>query len=196
MQKTKMKKRCRDGVTCVVLCTLPSICLVCVVFGTAIPTSFYIFGKCFSYLFIYVQDLYENLHAIVDTAFLLQNKIYLSIYLSYLRNLPNLHTAATSYKGANYIPGSAREGIVIPQSLPSSPPLPPAHAYMFAEGSGNQTSETLLSSSIVLYAHPSKQVNHCQTWVRRTTVSRFIIIIPVYPSLFLLSMVWLASPLT
>ena len=49
MQKTKMKKRCRDGVTCVVLCTLPSIYLVCVVFGTAIPTSFYIFGKCFSY---------------------------------------------------------------------------------------------------------------------------------------------------
>ena len=44
-------KRCRDGVTCVVLCTLPSIYLVCVVFGTAIPTSFYIFGKCFSYLF-------------------------------------------------------------------------------------------------------------------------------------------------
>ena len=51
MQKTKMKKRCRDGVTCVVLCTLPSIYLVCVVFGTAIPTSFYIFGKCFSYLY-------------------------------------------------------------------------------------------------------------------------------------------------
>ena len=49
MQKIKMKKRCRDGVTCVVLCTLPSIYLVCVVFGTAIPTSFYIFGKCFSY---------------------------------------------------------------------------------------------------------------------------------------------------
>ena len=45
------KKRRRDGVTCVVLCTLPSIYLVCVVFGTAIPTSFYIFGKCFSYLF-------------------------------------------------------------------------------------------------------------------------------------------------
>ena len=45
------KKRCRDGVTCVVLCTLPSIYIVCVVFGTAIPTSFYIFGKCFSYLF-------------------------------------------------------------------------------------------------------------------------------------------------
>ena len=53
VQKTKMKKRCRDGVTCVVLCKLPSIYLVCVVFGTAIPTSFYIFGKCFSY-FIYV----------------------------------------------------------------------------------------------------------------------------------------------
>ena len=49
MQKTKMKKRCRDGVTCVVLCTLPSIYLVCVFFGTAIPTSLYIFGKCFSY---------------------------------------------------------------------------------------------------------------------------------------------------
>ena len=31
VQKTKMKKRCRDGVTCVVLCTLPSIYLVCVV---------------------------------------------------------------------------------------------------------------------------------------------------------------------
>ena len=54
MQKIKMKKRCRDGVTCVVLCTLPSIYLVCVVFGTAIPTSFYIFGKCFSYLFLFV----------------------------------------------------------------------------------------------------------------------------------------------
>ena len=50
------KKRCRDGVTCVVLCvacTLPSIYLVCVVFGTAaIPTSLNIFGKCFSYLFV------------------------------------------------------------------------------------------------------------------------------------------------
>ena len=45
------KKRCRNGVTCVVLCTLPSMYLVCVVFGTAIPTSFYIFGNCFSYLF-------------------------------------------------------------------------------------------------------------------------------------------------
>ena len=48
---SKKKKRCRDGVTCVVLCTLPSIYLVCVVFGTAILTSFYIFGKCFSYFF-------------------------------------------------------------------------------------------------------------------------------------------------
>ena len=49
------KRRCRDGVTCVVLCvacTLPSIYLVCVVFGTAaIPTSLNIFGKCFSYLY-------------------------------------------------------------------------------------------------------------------------------------------------
>ena len=42
-----MKKRCRDGVTCVVLCTLPSIYLVCVVFGTAIPTSFYILENVF-----------------------------------------------------------------------------------------------------------------------------------------------------
>ena len=33
-------------------CTRPSIYLVCVVFGTAIPTSLYIFGKCFSYLFV------------------------------------------------------------------------------------------------------------------------------------------------
>ena len=41
------KKRCRDGVTCVVLCTLPSIYLVCVVFGTAIPTSFYILENVF-----------------------------------------------------------------------------------------------------------------------------------------------------
>ena len=41
------KKRCRNGVTCVVLCTLPSIYLVCVVFGTAIPTSFYILENVF-----------------------------------------------------------------------------------------------------------------------------------------------------
>ena len=47
MQKTKKKKRCRDGVTCVVLCTLPSIYLVCVVFGTAIPTSFHILENAF-----------------------------------------------------------------------------------------------------------------------------------------------------
>ena len=47
MQITKMKKRCRDGVTCVVLCTLPSIYLVCVVFGTAIPTSSYILENVF-----------------------------------------------------------------------------------------------------------------------------------------------------
>ena len=66
MQKTKKKKRCRDGVTCIVLCTLPSIYLVCVVFGTAIPTSFYIFGKCFSYLYIYFRgsavDLSKSMH--------------------------------------------------------------------------------------------------------------------------------------
>ena len=31
---------------------MPSIYLVCVVFSTAIPTSLYIFGKCFSYLFV------------------------------------------------------------------------------------------------------------------------------------------------
>ena len=61
MQKTKMKKRCRDGVTCVVLCTLPSIYLVCVVFGTAIPTSFYIFGKCFSYLCTYTAMMVESM---------------------------------------------------------------------------------------------------------------------------------------
>ena len=46
---------CKDGVTCVVFfitclaCTLPSLHLVSVVFGTAIPTFLYIFGKCFSY---------------------------------------------------------------------------------------------------------------------------------------------------
>ena len=54
------KKRCRDGVTCVLLCTLPSIYLVCVVFGTAIPTSLYIFGKCFSYLFACIFFLYYS----------------------------------------------------------------------------------------------------------------------------------------
>ena len=50
-----LKRRCREGVTCVVLCvacTLPFIYLVCVVFGTAIPTSLYVFGKCFSYLLV------------------------------------------------------------------------------------------------------------------------------------------------
>ena len=52
MQKTKKKKRCRDGVTCVVLCTLPSIYLVCVVFGTAIPTSLYILENVFHTLYI------------------------------------------------------------------------------------------------------------------------------------------------
>ena len=51
------KRRCRYEVTCVVFacpvlsaCILPSLHLVSVVFGTAIPTSLYIFGKCFLYL--------------------------------------------------------------------------------------------------------------------------------------------------
>ena len=56
MDNKNEKKRCRDGVTCVVICvacTLPSIYLVCVVFGTAaIPTSLNIFGKCFSYFLL------------------------------------------------------------------------------------------------------------------------------------------------
>ena len=39
---TKMKNDVGMGL-------LPSIYLVCVVFGTAIPTSLNIFGKCFSY---------------------------------------------------------------------------------------------------------------------------------------------------
>ena len=45
-----MKNDVGMGVTCVVLCvacTAPSIYLVYVFFGTAIPTSLYIFGKCF-----------------------------------------------------------------------------------------------------------------------------------------------------
>ena len=32
-------------------CILPSLYLVSVVFGTAISTPLYIFGKCFSYLY-------------------------------------------------------------------------------------------------------------------------------------------------
>ena len=39
---------CSPFITCLA-CTLPSLHLVSVVFGTAIPTSLYIFGKCFSY---------------------------------------------------------------------------------------------------------------------------------------------------
>ena len=42
----------KEGVVICVACTLPSIYLVCVVFGTAITTSLYIFGKCFPYLFV------------------------------------------------------------------------------------------------------------------------------------------------
>ena len=52
LQKNSMG--CKDGVTCVVfVCpALPGHChpymyLASVVFGTGIPTSFYIFGKCF-----------------------------------------------------------------------------------------------------------------------------------------------------
>ena len=60
MQKTKMKKRCRDGVTCVVLCTLPSIYLVCVVFGTAIPTSFYILEIVFHTLYMWACTVLQQ----------------------------------------------------------------------------------------------------------------------------------------
>ena len=47
------KERCRDGVTCslcmpCLACTLPSMYVVSVVFGTATATSLYIFGKCLS----------------------------------------------------------------------------------------------------------------------------------------------------
>ena len=38
-------------ITCLA-CTLPSLSSFCG-FGTAIPTSLYIFGKCFSYVFVY-----------------------------------------------------------------------------------------------------------------------------------------------
>ena len=56
-EDNKNENGCMDGVTCVVLYTLPSIYLVCV-FGNAIPISFYILGKCFSYLAVYiVSDL-------------------------------------------------------------------------------------------------------------------------------------------
>ena len=57
----KKTKRCRDGVACVV---------VSVVFGTAIPTSLYMFGKCFSYLFVYV---FSTLKEDVVLASILQN---------------------------------------------------------------------------------------------------------------------------
>ena len=46
-----MKKRCRDGVICAVFYAL-SLHLVSVVFSTAIPTSLYIFVKCFISLFV------------------------------------------------------------------------------------------------------------------------------------------------
>ena len=43
---------CSLCITCLP-CTLPSLHLVSVVFGTAIATSLYIFSKCFSYLYNY-----------------------------------------------------------------------------------------------------------------------------------------------
>ena len=46
-------KRCRDGVTCVVLCVVCTLSSIYLVFGTAIPTSLYIFVKCFSYTLQY-----------------------------------------------------------------------------------------------------------------------------------------------
>ena len=45
-------------------CTLPSLYLVSVVFGTAIPTSLYIFGKCFSYLYM-CPSLYLYRHTYI-----------------------------------------------------------------------------------------------------------------------------------
>ena len=47
MRINKNENGCMDGVTCVVLYTLPFIYLVCMVFGTAIPTSFYILENVF-----------------------------------------------------------------------------------------------------------------------------------------------------
>jgi len=46
-----MKKGCRMGLFVQCLYAL-SLHLVSVVFGTAIPTSLNIFGKCFIYLFV------------------------------------------------------------------------------------------------------------------------------------------------
>ena len=47
-------------------CTLPSLHLVSVVFGTAIPTSLYIFGKCFSYLF-YISVHHPDIICITES---------------------------------------------------------------------------------------------------------------------------------
>ena len=51
-------KKCRDGVTCIVCVfahyhpyTYIHVHVVAVSFGTAIPTSLYIFGECFLYLY-------------------------------------------------------------------------------------------------------------------------------------------------
>ena len=48
---------CSLCITCLA-CTLPSLHLVSVVFGMAIPTSLYIFGKCFIY-FCIIRSFYS-----------------------------------------------------------------------------------------------------------------------------------------
>ena len=48
-------------------CILPSLHLVAVVLGTAIPASLYIFGKCFSYLYMYILESHYNSHAYMNT---------------------------------------------------------------------------------------------------------------------------------
>ena len=50
--------------------------LVCVVFGTAIPTSLYIFTKCFSYLFVY-YFLYNSTQNVL--ASFIQNSTNISV---------------------------------------------------------------------------------------------------------------------
>ena len=57
-----MKKRCRDGVIYLCSVCMPCLCihLVPVVFGTAIPTSLNIFGKCFIY-FRYLKSTYTHI---------------------------------------------------------------------------------------------------------------------------------------
>ena len=60
------KKRYRDGLFVQCLYAL-SLHLVAVVFGTAIPTSLYIFGKCFIYFNIYTFYRKHNCwHSIIQ----------------------------------------------------------------------------------------------------------------------------------